>query len=376
MGADDIKIEDTNMAGVGGAEDHAVRKRASLAEPAWTGCGQAPGVEVWRIEQFKVVKVPERDRGSFYKGDSYIVLKTTKDPESDKLHHDIHFWLGANTSIDEQGTAAYKTVELDDFFDGTATQHREVQECESREFHLIFPHLHYLDGGVESGFHHVGPKDYEARLLQVRKQGKVVQAQQVPLTKASMNTGDCFILDAGEKVYFYHGSEASPFEKQSCVTSAENIATARNGKAKVLNYEDASEDFWALLGGEGPIKSAEEGRPAVRGRASILGGDEASVGEGVLYKLSDDSGKLMFSEVGRGSVSTSMLESTNVYVLDVITDLFIWIGKSASADEKRQAMVATAHHVKNTGRADNCPIKMFKEGKPISDLKWNRVMNN
>lgn len=37
-----------------------------------------------------------------------------KTPESQDLAYDLHFWIGAETSQDEAGTAAYKTVELDD----------------------------------------------------------------------------------------------------------------------------------------------------------------------------------------------------------------------------------------------------------------------
>jgi hypothetical protein len=50
------------------------------------------------------------------RGLTYIILFKTykKTPESDALCYDLHFWLGENTTQDEAGTAAYKTVELDD----------------------------------------------------------------------------------------------------------------------------------------------------------------------------------------------------------------------------------------------------------------------
>jgi hypothetical protein len=57
---------------------------------------------------FDINKWPKQHYGEFFTGDSYIVLQTSQDPETDKLYYDIYFWIGADSSQDEYGVAAYK----------------------------------------------------------------------------------------------------------------------------------------------------------------------------------------------------------------------------------------------------------------------------
>ena len=95
------------------------------------GAGIKPGMQVWRIENKVPKPWPEKEFGKFYEVDSYICLKTKQKPNSSSFEWDIFFWLGAESSTDEQGIAAYKTVELDESLGGAAVQHREAQGFES-----------------------------------------------------------------------------------------------------------------------------------------------------------------------------------------------------------------------------------------------------
>lgn len=126
MSSGGAKLEDSNMANYGSDEHKARTKTAAEKEQAWENCGQKTGVQVWRIEKFKVEHWPQERYGEFYGGDSYIILHT-KENDAGKRSYDVFFWLGSETSQDEAGSAAYKTVELDDYLGDEPVQYREVQ---------------------------------------------------------------------------------------------------------------------------------------------------------------------------------------------------------------------------------------------------------
>merc|ERR1719436_2245097 len=143
----------------------------------------------------KVKAWPRNRYGEFYSGDSYIVLHTMVNENSGKKTYDVFFWLGSETTQDEAGVAAYKTVELDDLLGDEPVQYREVQGNESRQFLDLFDKIVTLKGGVKSGFNIVEPESYKPRLLQLAGYHQKVQVFQVKMEAASLNSVDSFVLD-------------------------------------------------------------------------------------------------------------------------------------------------------------------------------------
>jgi len=354
----EYNVADSNIANLGSDLEKNVRQAAAGGEPAWKVAGKDVGLQIWRIEKFKVIAWPKEQYGQFYSGDSYICLYTyKKDPKGAKLSWNIHFWLGKFTSQDEAGTAAYKTVELDDFLGTEPVQYREVQEHESEAFMKTFNNqIRIMEGGVDSGFKHVEPEKYTPRLLHMKGKRKV-RVTQVPFERASLNSGDVFILDAGLKLFQFNGKKSSPAERSKAAQTCRAIADERKGLAKieVLEEGDKTPEFWKHLGGEGPIKTAEEG-----------GSDEDAdkgVDEKRLFHLSDATGKMVFKEIANGSAcKRNLLNSDDVFILDTGAEVLAWIGKGASPDEKKKALGFAQDYLKTYNRPAYLPIARILEG--------------
>lgn len=363
------KLEDSNMANYGSKEMRDLRKSAAASDKQFDGAGQKVGLEIWRVENrrtkadtpdFGVKRWPKEDYGHFYSGDSYLILNTYKvkveGKETDKLGWDVHFWLGKDSSQDEIGVAAYKAVELDDLLDDGPVQHREVQGSESALFQTYFHGITYMEGGIGSGFRHVKPEEYKPRLFQVRQAAKTLRAFEVPVKATSLDNGDTFILDAGLKVYLWIGAESNAFEKSKGGALAHNIVAGRQGKAKLIS--DADDDFWKILGGS--ISDIKAANTALKPEVENLAIDSEKV---VLFQLSDSTGKMVFSKIAEGKINASMLNTNDVFILDGGIQLFVWIGKRASASEKSQSMKYAEKYMKDNNRPMTLPVTRIGEGQ-------------
>jgi len=349
-----VKLEDSNIAGYGSKDHKDLKLSAAKTEKAWEGAGKAPGIQIWRIEKFQVKAVPKETYGKFYSGDSYIILYTYKQAESDKLLYNVHFWLGKETTQDEAGTAAYKTVELDDLLGDLPVQYRECQGEESKEFLDLFNgQISLLKGGIESGFNHVKPEEYKPRLLHM-KGNKQVRVTEVPLTWKSLNDGDVFLLDSGLKIFQWNSKGAGIHEKRKAAEILQNLKKERNSKpvSSVIDDLEDSKEFWDALGG----------KPA-KGQIAPATSDDIKV-EKVkkLYELSDKTGKLVMTQVSDGKAAKKDLKTEEVFILDLGHTVYSWIGKGASKQERANGIKFATDYLKENSRSMSTPVTRVLEG--------------
>lgn len=390
-----ISWKDTNLALIGSDLDHKVKEAAASGEEAWDGIGQTAGLHVWRIEKFNVAPWPEDHYGKFFKGDSYIVLRSTGTGSTTTLQHDLHIWIGSESSQDEYGTAAYKMVEADEFLGGAAVQHRQVEGLEADEFVDCFDEygcLEYLEGGIESGFHVVEPTKEQPQFFRFgaressgnSKKGELVQ---VPMAVSSMDSRSGFILFADKAtVWVWHGKDLKPFGKIACTHQGEKLCTL--GTVTVLNQGECDDDteFWNYLnqgsvggstGNSGASCSRSIGSTAtgVKPRTSLV--SSLKEFKPKLFVVPEDPTKPL-EQTGIGELikkavlkrpmgflkkPSSTLDENDVYLIDTGWKLFVWIGKHANPGEKVAALGAADRYAVTEPRAKELPVTVLKSGQ-------------
>ncbi|XP_042910486.1 gelsolin, cytoplasmic isoform X2 [Parasteatoda tepidariorum] len=336
----------------------------TAVDPAFEGVGQQAGIDIWRIENFEVKSVPSAEYGNFYTGDAYIILKTSE--EGQRLEWNIHFWIGEESSQDEFGTAAIKSVELDDSLGGSPVQHREVQNHESSLFLSYFKKgIRYLQGGVKSGFHHVVDVPVQ-RLLRVKGR-RNVRLHQVPVAVSSLNNGDCFIFDNGPTIFVFVGHQSGRMERIKAIQAANAIRDdihCGRSIVKIIDDNDEASEFFEQLGGGSMTDVAE----AVADDDDFVTNFDSKVG---LYRVSEDEcGELQVECIAYQPLKQEYLNNDDCFLLDGgMNGLFVWIGKESSRQERVGAMNFAHKYIEKKSYPNYLPIQRIVHEAETPEFK-------
>ncbi|XP_017680764.1 PREDICTED: villin-1 [Lepidothrix coronata] len=320
-----------------------------------------PGIQIWRIENMEMVPVPTKSYGNFYEGDCYVLLSTRKSGSG--FTYDIHYWLGKESSQDEQGAAAIYTTQMDDHLGSVAVQHREVQGHESETFRAYFKQgLIYKKGGVASGLKHVETNTYNIQRLLHVKGKKNVAAGEVEMSWKSFNRGDVFLLDLGQLIIQWNGPESNRNERLRAMTLAKDIRDReRGGRAQVGivegENEDASPELMKVL--THVLGEKRDIQPAIPDDKV----DQIVKSSLKLYHVSNESGNLVIQEVAFRPLTQDMLLHEDCYILDQGgLKIFVWKGKNANKEEKQEAMTTALGFIKAKNYPASTSVETENDG--------------
>jgi len=163
-------------------------------------------------------------------------------------------------------------------------------------------------------------------------------------------------LDLGLEIFQWNGSKSSSYEKVKAGQVVRAMRDERGGKPNcTLHNEGDSDlaDFWKALGGQKPIAPADNAD------------DEAAktaLGERKLFRLEASGGKFNFSPIKTGELDKKDMETNHVYIVDSGAEIFVWVGKKSSPQDKRNGLDFAQHYITDTGKDPYLPISKVMEG--------------
>jgi len=193
-----------------------------------------------------------QSKNVFSSGDAYLI-------DDDKT---IYVWLGAKCSVDEKATGAAHARRLDQERNGAAKIITLDQGQETKEFlalvnklgpmkivekNLAKTMLKDVMTGDFAGFtehknvlYRISSEEFENT--------EAIKLNQVPFSKSSLDTEDCFLADLGTKIYIWEGKTCNTKEKVKAGHFAREIESGRAGSQKITHFEEGSDaEFLAAI---------------------------------------------------------------------------------------------------------------------------------
>ena len=170
--------------------------------------------------------------------------------------------------------------------------------------------------------------------------------------------GDCYLVDAGMKIYLWIGPKSSVDEKFLTAAAAVMRDTSREGKADIdrIDGGDEPEAFKALFDDFQLTDEDTEG---------ILKKVHLETHEYKLWRVHREGDETFFAEV---PVDKDELKTDDVFILDTWDDIFVWRGAGATAREKFDGNILARRY--DAERVGVQEIEIIEEGsEPEEFLK-------
>ncbi|XP_047223097.1 supervillin isoform X3 [Girardinichthys multiradiatus] len=200
-------------------------------------------------------------------------------------------------------------------------------------------------------------------LIQVKGR-RHVQTRLVEPRASSLNSGDSFVLVTPEHCFVWIGEFSNVIEKAKAMDLATFIHTQKDMGCRASQVQTINEsvdtqgsdaqEFWTILGGQMPYKSAGPPEEDERFESGI-------VETNCIFRLVDD--KLVPDDEEWGKIPhTSLLASKEVLVFDFGSEVYVWHGKEVTLAQRKVAFQLVKHLWNGTFDYSCCDINPLDPG--------------
>jgi len=133
------------------------------------------------------------------------------------------------------------------------------------EFHMLVENQHITDTGTAKAMSDKAElarkieQKARVRLLRIKGTEKRIRVVEVERHYSSLNAGDMFLLDGWNTLWLWSGKDSSEPEREAARNHMNELVDSRRRQLTMpsvteeLNQGQESEEFWDLIGGQGPI---------------------------------------------------------------------------------------------------------------------------
>ncbi|KAK1414071.1 hypothetical protein QVD17_29810 [Tagetes erecta] len=218
------------------------------------------------------------------------------------FRYDMHYWIGKDANEDEANIAAIKTLELDAYLGGRSVQYRELQGYETESKYKIF--------------------QFNGSNTSIQERAKALEVVQ-------------YIKDT------YHHSKC-------------DIASIDDGR---LMADAEAGEFWAFFGGFAPLPR----KTNVNDHAHTHAQSTDTLPTQLFCII-----KGQAERVAADTLTKKLLETYSCYLLDCGSELYVWMGRSTSMDDRRSANKVAEEYLRGHDRTKTKIIRMIENFETVS----------
>jgi len=296
---------------------------------------------VWRVEGFEKTPYPNSLYGQFFSGDSFVIMTSYK--TSNKDNYLVYFWQGRDSSINEKGASALLTIDVSSEFE-SAPQLRITQQHETKHFLALFKNQLVIHNGKYANYVN-RLKQNPIRMFDVRLSSeyrdlrnaklRAIETYEVNKDQLNQNHVSVIISSDQKNAFIWKGKFSHPTEHSAATDLIKKIVD-RAPSIKTVNQGEETDEFYKLMN----INAID--RIALKRQNKAIMDEQGVRQLKRLYIFNGATGAVVVDRVY--NMAQEDLDNSNVMMLDVDNEIFLWIGTTSMHFVQKMAMEVAAKY--------------------------------